>query len=95
MREQMQHLVAELVIREIPLEVAIKEFEASFLREAISKNGGNISVTARQLGMHRNTLSRKIGQRPLRVPCHNKSSRDSKLGPLVGKNSSQAQKEVS
>ena len=77
MREQMKQLVAELVVREIPLDVAMKEFEASFLREAISKNGGNISVTARQLGIHRNTLSRKVGQHPLAVSCHNKKSRDS------------------
>jgi hypothetical protein len=31
----------------------------------------------------------------LRAPCHNRNSRDSKPGPLAGKNRSQAHKEVS
>jgi ActR/RegA family two-component response regulator len=60
---RLQELVAEMVTKEIPLGLALREFEAAYLVEVISRNGGNHSAAARQLGMHRNTLSRKAGQR--------------------------------
>ena len=62
MRNILQELVREIVIREIPLDLAKRELEAAYLREAVSRNGGNFSATAKQLGMHRNTLTRKVGQ---------------------------------
>ena len=62
MRNILQELVKEMVIREIPLDLAKRELEAAYLREAVSRNGGNLSATAKQLGMHRNTLTRKVGQ---------------------------------
>jgi ActR/RegA family two-component response regulator len=74
MKEKMQQLVAELVAKEIPIEVAMREFEAVFLREVVSMNGGNISATSKQLGMHRNTLSKKVRQHPHRMSCHNETS---------------------
>jgi len=62
MRTDLQKLVAEMVQKEIPLALAKREFETAFLREILSRNGGNFSVTAKQVGIHRNTLYRKIGQ---------------------------------
>jgi two-component system response regulator RegA len=32
----------------------------------LAQNGGNISATARALGMHRRTLQRKLNKRPVR-----------------------------
>ena len=63
MRKMLYELATEMVAKEIPLDMAVREFEAAYLIEAVSKNGGNCSATARQLGIHRNTLSRKIGPR--------------------------------
>jgi len=30
----------------------------------LAENGGNVSATARALGMHRRTLQRKLGKKP-------------------------------
>jgi DNA-binding NtrC family response regulator len=63
MKIQLQELVAEMVTKGIPLGLALREFETAYIVEVISRNRGNYSSAARQLGMHRNTLSRKAGQR--------------------------------
>jgi DNA-binding protein Fis len=60
MRENLRSLVAEMVRREIPFEVACKEFEKIFLEEVIAAHKGNQSAAAKCLGMHRNTLSKKL-----------------------------------
>ncbi|MDX1504505.1 MAG: response regulator [Spongiibacter sp.] len=36
------------------------------IQQALKDNGGNISATARQLGMHRRTLQRKLQKRPVK-----------------------------
>jgi DNA-binding protein Fis len=43
------------------LEEAVTEFEKKFIRRVLEKLNGNQSRAAKVLGMHRNTLSRKIG----------------------------------
>jgi DNA-binding protein Fis len=60
MRENLRSLVAEMVRREIPLEMARKEFERLFLEEVVASHEGNQSAAARCLGIHRNTLSKKL-----------------------------------
>jgi ActR/RegA family two-component response regulator len=79
MRQQLQELVTEMVAKEIPLSLALREFEAVYILEVVSRNSGNLSAAARQLGMHRNTVSRKVGQQsaPVRyneVACHDASA---------------------
>lgn len=73
MRHKMEELVAELVQMEIPLEVAKREMERIYLAKVVEANNGNQSAAARQLGMHRNTLSKKLEQTlaPLRYPAVN------------------------
>ena len=61
MRSELQELVAEMVRKDIPLVLAKREFERAFLKEILSKNGGNFTLTAKMVGMHRNTLYRKVG----------------------------------
>jgi DNA-binding protein Fis len=41
---------------------AVTEFEKKFIKRVLDRNNGNQSRAARVLGIHRNTLSRKIGQ---------------------------------
>jgi len=36
------------------------------IQQALKENDGNISATARQLGMHRRTLQRKLQKRPVK-----------------------------
>ena len=47
-----------------PLSVARLEWE--HIQKVLSECKGNISETARRLGMHRRTLQRKLGKRPAR-----------------------------
>ncbi|NJM12609.1 MAG: response regulator transcription factor [Synechococcaceae cyanobacterium SM1_2_3] len=47
-----------------PLSVGRLEWE--HIQRVLHDNGGNISATARQLGMHRRTLQRKLAKRPVR-----------------------------
>ncbi len=60
MKEQMEALVNQLMERGIKLEEALGEFEKKFIKKALDSEKGNQSKVSRILGMHRNTLSRKI-----------------------------------
>ena len=43
-----------------------KRLEWEHIQKVLTENDGNISETARQLGMHRRTLQRKLNKRPVR-----------------------------
>ena len=51
-----------MVERGIRLEEAIVEFEKKFIRRVLERNNGNQSRSAKTLGIHRNTLSRKVDE---------------------------------
>jgi DNA-binding NtrC family response regulator len=61
-REELESLVGIMVERGILLEEAVTEFEKKFIRCALEKSKGNQSRAAKVLGIHRNTLSRKVGE---------------------------------
>ena len=65
MKEKLESLVAEMVERRIYLDEALDEFEKKFIQSALTKTDGNQSKAARILGVHRNTLNRKIAQHKL------------------------------
>lgn len=50
-----------MVERGILFDEAVNEFEKRFIKRALDRSNGNQSRAARLLGIHRNTLSRKIG----------------------------------
>ena len=62
MREKLESLVAEMIEKRIYLDEAVREFEKKFIQNALAKTGGNQSRAAEMLGLHRNTLDRKLGQ---------------------------------
>jgi two-component system response regulator RegA len=43
-----------------------ERLEWEYLQNVLHEHGGNISATARSLGMHRRTLQRKLAKRPVR-----------------------------
>lgn len=55
---------AGAAINQRPLSVNRLEWE--HIQRVLRDNDGNISATARQLGMHRRTLQRKLAKRPVR-----------------------------
>jgi len=59
-REKLDQLVTEMIEKRIFLEEAAGEFEKKFIQSALKKTGGNQTKAAEVLGLHRNTLSRKI-----------------------------------
>jgi len=61
-KEKLESLVAELIEKRIYLEEALCEFEKRYIQTALHKTGGNQTKAADVLGVHRNTLSRKIVQ---------------------------------
>ena len=60
MREKLRNFVADLVRGGVPLEMARREFERIYIEEVLASHAGNQSAAARELGIHRNTLSRKL-----------------------------------
>jgi len=59
-REKLDQLVAEMIEKRIYLDEAVGEFEKKFIQSALKKADGNQTNAAKLLGLHRNTLSRKI-----------------------------------
>ena len=49
-----------MVEKGIHYEDAVREFDRRFIIEVMDKTDGNLSKAADTLGVHRNTLSRKI-----------------------------------
>ncbi|MGB1272588.1 MAG: response regulator transcription factor, partial [Endozoicomonas sp.] len=47
-----------------PTLMSFNQLEWEHLQKALQENGGNISATARSLGMHRRTLQRKLNKKP-------------------------------
>ena len=62
MREQLERLVDEMVAKGVRYEDAQREFEKRFIAQVLQKADGNLGKAADLLGMHRNTLSRKIAE---------------------------------
>lgn len=60
MKDQLEALVNQLVERGIEFEDARAEFEKRFIKKVLEGHRGNQSRAARALGLHRNTLSRKL-----------------------------------
>jgi Fis family transcriptional regulator len=56
----LDQLVTQMVEKGIHYEDALREFDRRFISEVIEKSDGNLCKAADTLGVHRNTLSRKI-----------------------------------
>ena len=60
MREQLERLIDEMVTKGVRYDDAHREFEKKFIAQVLQKADGNLGRAADLLGMHRNTLSRKV-----------------------------------
>jgi DNA-binding NtrC family response regulator len=60
MNEKLQRLIDEMVERGVRFPEATREFERRFIARVLAESDGNLSKAADALGLHRNTLSRKI-----------------------------------
>jgi DNA-binding NtrC family response regulator len=65
-RDRLEHLIGEMVDRGILFEDAVGAFERAFILRVLDRANGNLSAAARELRIHRNTLSRKMGELKIR-----------------------------
>ena len=66
MRDRLQQLVAEMVDKGIRYEDARREFDRQFLTSVVSRCDGNLGKAAAMLGVHRNTLTRRMHELKIR-----------------------------
>lgn len=57
---RLRDLVDELVRLGVPLAQARREFEKQYIVASLASNDGNFSRSAKNLGVHRNTLRNKV-----------------------------------
>ncbi len=62
MKDQLETLVHQMYNSGILYSEAVREFKKRFLLTVLQENQGNQCRAARQLGMHRNTLSGTISE---------------------------------
>jgi DNA-binding protein Fis len=76
LRERLEILCEEMVENGILYCEAIDQFNRCFIAEVMRRNDGNLIRSAECLGMHRNTLSKKVRELKLR---HRRSLRTDSL----------------
>jgi len=60
--DKIERLVEEMVDRDVQFEDAVREFEKRFISQVLGRCAGSLTKTAEALGIHRNTLTRKMAE---------------------------------
>jgi Fis family transcriptional regulator len=60
--DRLERLVEEMVDKGVRFDDAVREFEKRFIVRVLGKEDGSLTKTADALGIHRNTLTRKMGE---------------------------------
>ena len=60
MRARLEALIDDMLDGQILLEEAVAEFEKLYIQKALHRNKSHLSKTAAILGIHRNTLSKRV-----------------------------------
>ena len=60
-RPRLEAVIEEMLDGHIMLDEALREFEKLYIQKAFTRNKKRITNTADALGIHRNTLTRKMG----------------------------------
>ena len=59
--DRLERLVDEMVEKGVQFDDAVREFEKRFISRVLGACDGSLTRTADTLGIHRNTLTRKMG----------------------------------
>ncbi len=59
-RNRMEILIEEMLNGQIMLNEAMTEFEKLYIQKALARHDEHLSKTADALGIHRNTLSKRV-----------------------------------
>ena len=60
MRARLEALIEEMLDGQILLAEALSEFERLYIKKALARNKQHLSKTAKALGVHRNTISKRV-----------------------------------
>jgi Fis family transcriptional regulator len=60
MRARLEALIDEMLDGQIMLDEALAEFEKLYIQKALARQKDHLSRTAGVLGIHRNTLSKRV-----------------------------------
>ena len=60
MRARLEALIDDMLDGQIMLDEAVAEFEKLYLQKALARHKEHLSRTATILGIHRNTLSKRV-----------------------------------
>ena len=60
MRARLETLIDEMLEGQILLDEALSEFEKLYIKKALAQNKQHLSKTAVILGIHRNTLAKRV-----------------------------------
>lgn len=60
MRARLEALIDEMLDGRIMLDEALAEFEKLYIEKALARHKEHLSKTASTLGIHRNTLSKRV-----------------------------------
>jgi DNA-binding NtrC family response regulator len=60
--DRLQKLIEDMVDKGVRFDDAVREFEKRFIVCVLGNCDGSLTRTADELGMHRNTLTRKMGE---------------------------------
>ena len=64
MRARLEALIDEMLDGHILLAEAVNEFERLYIKKALTRNKQHLSKTAQALGIHRNTISKRVSDQP-------------------------------
>jgi DNA-binding protein Fis len=59
-KDQLEALVTQMIDRGLLFEEAMTEFEEKFILKVLEKNHGNQTKAAKAMGIHRNTLNKRL-----------------------------------
>lgn len=84
LREQMEKMINEMLDGRILLDEALSEFEKLYIQSALARHSDHVSKTAAVLGIHRNTLAKRIAAyQPPKGKRGSKKEPGDKLSPLL------------
>ena len=66
MRDQLDRLIQEMLDKGILYDDARREFEKMFIARALQRSKGSVGDAAGLLGLHRNTVARKMTEYRIR-----------------------------
>ncbi len=77
-RPRLEALIEDMLDGHIMLDEAMEEFEKLYIEKAYTRNKKHISQTAAALGIHRNTISKRVNSyRATEKPMRNGKARRS------------------